>query len=61
MQRIIDCFTATEGARVLTNDLAILPAFQPIRVGPDLHRTTNCTGIDGVTVVIKPDQAGLGY
>ena len=61
VQRIIECFAATEGAFVLTNDLSILPTFQPIRIGAYLHGTTNCAGIDGVTVVIEPDQTGLGY
>ncbi len=61
MQRIIDRFAATEGAFVLTNDLAILPTLQSIRISPDLYGAADRTGIDGVTVVIKPDQTGLGY
>lgn len=61
MQRIIDRFATTKGAFVLPDDLSLLPAFQSIRVGPDLNRTTDRAGTDRVTVVIKPDQAGLGY
>ena len=60
MQGIIDRFASPEGALVLTNDLPILPTFQPIRIGADLHGTTNCAGIDGVTVVVKTHEAGLG-
>lgn len=59
MQRIIDRFAATEGAFVLTDNLPVLPTFQPIRIGTDLHGATNCAGIDGITVVVEPDEAGL--
>ncbi len=61
VQRVIGCFAATKGALMLADDLSILPAFQSICVSTDLNRTTDGTGIDGVTVVIEPDQAGLGY
>ena len=61
MQRIIDRFAATECAFVSPNDLPILPAFQSICVGTDLNRTTNRASINRVTVVIEPDQTGLGH
>lgn len=61
MQGIIDRFAATECAFVSPNDLPILPAFQSICVGTDLNRTTNRASIDRVTVVIEPDQTGLGH
>lgn len=61
MQRIIDRLAATEGAFMLADDLAILPAFQPVRVGPDLHGATDRAGVNGVAVIVKTDQASLGY
>ncbi len=61
MQGIIDRFGAPECAFMLADDLAILPTFQSICVGADLNRTTDRTGIDRVTVVIEPDQTGLGH
>lgn len=59
MQRIIDCFAATEGTFVPSNDLSVLPTLQPVGISPDLHGATDSAGIDGVTVVVKPHEAGL--
>ncbi len=43
MQGIEDGFAATEGTLVSANDLAILPAFQPIGIGADLDRAPDRT------------------
>ncbi len=61
MQRIIDRFAATEGPPMLADDLAILPAFQPVRVGAYLDRATDRAGINGVAIVIKAGETGLQY
>ena len=61
MQRVIDRFTAPECAFMLTNDLPVLPTFQPIRIGAYLNRATDCASIDGITVVVEPGEAGFGY
>ena len=61
MQWIIDRLAAPECAFMLADDLAILPTFQSICVGADLNRATDRAGIDGLTVIIEPDQTGLGY
>jgi len=60
MQGIKDGLAATEGTLVLTNDLAILPTFQPISIGADIDGPPDRTGIDRVSVVVEPDQAGFG-
>jgi len=60
MQGIIDGFAASEGARMGANNAALLPAFQPVSVGPNIHRSANCAGIDRVAVVVEADQAGFG-
>lgn len=59
MQGIIDRFSTPKGAFMLANNLAILPAFQPIRIGAYLNRTTDRAGINGVAIVVKPHEAGL--
>lgn len=59
MQGIIDRFAAPEGPLMLADNLAILPAFQPIRIGAYLNRTTDRAGINGVAIVVKPHEAGL--
>jgi len=73
MQGIKDGFVAPEGALVLTNDLAVLPALQPIGISSDLHRPADRPGIDRVAVrqekgppdlflfllTVEPNEAGL--
>ena len=61
MQRIVDGLAAPEGTCVLTDDPAVLPAFEPIGIGPDLDRPPHGAGIDRVAVVVEPDEAGLGH
>ena len=61
MQQIIDRFTATECACVLSNDLPVLPAFHPIRVSAHLDRATDCASINRVPVVVEPDEAGTAW
>lgn len=43
----------------MADDLAILPAFQPIRTGSDFHGAAGREGIEGVAIVINPHKAGL--
>ena len=59
MHWVIDRLPAPKSPRVLTNDLSLLPAFQPVRIGTYLHGTTNRTGIHGVAVIIKPNETGF--
>ena len=60
VQGVIDGFAAPEGTRVAADDSAVLPAFEPIGIGLDLDRTPHGAGIDGVSVVVEPHEAGLG-
>lgn len=46
---------------MLPNNPAILPAFQPVSIGADLHRSPHGASIDRVSVLIKPHEAGLGH
>ncbi len=59
VQGIEDRFVTPEGTLVLTNNLAILLAFQPVGIRPDLHRPPHGAGIDRVSVLIEPHEAGL--
>ncbi len=61
MQGIVDGFAAPEGTRVAAHDPAFLPAFQPVSVGPNIHRSSNRAGIDRVSVVIKANEASFGH
>ena len=46
MQGVKDGFIPPKGTLVLADNPAILPAFQPVGVGPDLHRPPDRPGID---------------
>jgi hypothetical protein len=61
MQGIVDGVVAPEDPIVARDDLAVLPAFQPVGVGPDLDRPPDCTGVDRVAVLVEPHETGLGH
>lgn len=60
VKRIVDRLAAAEGPFMPAYDLAVLPAFQPVGIGADLDRTADRAGIDRVTVLVEPHEAGLG-
>ncbi len=43
------------------HDLTVLPAFQPVGIGADLDRPSDRTGVDRVTVLVEPHEAGFGH
>ena len=60
VQGIVDRIVAPECSRMATDNLAVLPAFQPVGIGPDLDRAPDRAGIDRVAVLVEPHEAGLG-
>jgi len=61
MQGIVDGVVAPEDTFMATDDPAVLPAFEPISIGPDLDGPPHGAGIDRVSVLVEPHEAGLGY
>lgn len=61
MERIVDRPGTAKGAIVPAYDLTILPAFQPVGIGPDLDRPPDRTGVDRVTVLVEAHEAGFGH
>ena len=59
MQRIVDSLVAAESARVLPDDLAVLPELHALGIGADLDRPADGAGLDRVAVVVEPHEAGL--
>ncbi len=59
VQRIVDGVVAAEDTGMASDDLTVLPAFQPIGIGSDLNRPAARTGIDRVAVLVEADQAGF--
>ena len=55
VQWVVDRFVATEGTRMLANDLSVLPELYPLGIGTDLHRPANRTGLHRVSVLVEPD------
>lgn len=61
VQRVVNSFAAFEGARVVADNTAFLPALQTVGIGPDLNGPAHGTGINRVSVVVEPHETGLGY
>ena len=61
MQGIVDGVVAPEDPVMPSDDLAVLPAFQPVGIGPDLDRPPDSTGVDRVAVLVEAHEAGLGH
>ncbi len=61
MQGIVDRVVAPEDPIMASDNLAVLPAFQPVGVSPDLDRPPDRPGIDRVAVLVEAHEAGLGY
>ena len=61
VQGIVDGIVAPEDTFMTADDPAVLPAFEPICVSSDLDRPPHGTGIDRVSVLVEPHEAGLGY
>lgn len=59
MQGIEDRPVPPERPCVAADNPAILPAFQPVGIGPDLDRPPNRPGIDRVAVLVEPHEAGV--
>lgn len=60
MQWIVDGVVAPEGPHMATDNLTVLPAFQTVGISPDLHRSPKGAGINRVSVLVEPYEAGLG-
>ena len=60
VKRVVDRLAATEGTIMAGHNLTILPAFQPVGIGADLDGTADRAGVDRVTVLVEPHEAGLG-
>ena len=61
VQGIVDRVVAPERSRMATDNLAVLPTFQPVGIGPDLDRPPDRPGIDRVAILVEVHEAGLGY
>ena len=61
MQGVVDGVVAPEGPIVASDNLAVLPAFQTVGVGPDFDRPPDSPGIDRVAVLVEAHEAGLGH
>ncbi len=61
VQGIVDRVVAPERSRMPTDNLAVLPAFQPIGISPDLDWPSDGPRIDRVPVLVEPHEAGLGH
>lgn len=61
MQGIVDGVVAPEDTHMAADDPTVLPAFQPVGIGPDLNGPTDRAGIHRVSVLVEPDEAGLGH
>lgn len=61
VQGIVDRVVAPERSRMPTDNLAVLPEFQPVGVSPDLDRSPDGPRIDRVPVLVEPHEAGLGH
>ena len=61
MQGVEDRFVAAEGAGMVADNPAILPAFQPVGASADLHGPSDRPGINRVSVPVEPHEAGPGH
>ena len=59
MQGIVDRVVAPEDPIMASDDLSVLPAFQPVCVSPDLDRPPDRSGIHRVAVLVEAHEAGL--
>ncbi len=59
MPGIVDGLAAPKAAGMFTNDSAILPDDDAIRIGLDLDGAFNGLGRDRVFVPVEGDEAGL--
>lgn len=61
MQGIVDGVVASEDPIMASDNLAVLPAFQPVGVSPDLDRPPDSPGIDRIPVLVEAHETGLGH
>lgn len=61
MQGIVDGVVAPEDPIMASDDLSVLPAFQPVCVSPDLDRPPDRPGIHRVAVLVEAHETGFGH